>query len=1097
MTEKLFTWKLFFNELATALSRYKDNQAELKQLIVDSFDKEAINYIFSNGKNQDEYIDPFTIIGIVNRSISLDKKFKICKTFKDIFNLSSDVPTDFDGIPVLNPQKSIYFWSDNPNKINDIENLWIFFEDIVNGMANEKISWDEDTINHYNKVIQQKGVKFNLSMALFWIDCGHYLPLDKNTRIYLHEKIGLSIEDKVPDANSYLDIMKTVQARMDDGSLKENDFCTLSYNAWARGNNKIDADSLHDAVLGHLEDKALRTLMQLFYQKKATTCIDLGRAYGFSKEEIWRGLVSAGKFLATALNRDIASDEGKVALFAKFTSTDEKITLLPEVNNAIHECLYDNLIDHYIKLHVSKPLSEDGWDELYKWQVVTKCIGKDIDEIINILCEPKANLLYSGAKMTFNELRKSDKHDQFVSIIKKLMDDSAPLNERIQTYSEAMSSLVAEGKNKANDERTAAALLTCSNPSKYTFYMYEFYEKLCSYLGEQPKNTGNSFEHYLQIIAPLEEYSSENENLHTIIDHQLKGLHASELLLTQDIIYSLFKMNEYVITLPIYPIKYWCVGIDIHEDGNNEMENIKANSTWYGYLGKKQEQNFKHVKIGDFIIIKSTFTKGTKHDLPTLRIKAIGTVKGEPVIDDNKKQDTHVYGFCPVDYFDFDTKDFESSKVGKLRTTIDSCDINEIIDYVIKRKSNMNDSNKYETYINLLVNNYNMVLTGAPGTGKTYLANAIADAMGAEKEMVQFHPSYDYTDFVEGLRPVKDTNGNISFERKDGIFKVFCRRAYENLLESQKSEEDRTKELSINERIDDFISTAIDEGETANLETVNGSKFIVTGSDDKCIFVHNDSNPIVKDLTLNKKDLYALLAEGKKLKNVHDIKNFFNRKYATQQDSYVFVLCNKILEMKTPHIMAVANKVERKNFVFIIDEINRGEISKIFGELFFSIDPGYRGEKGKVKTQYQSLVDDDDVFKDGFFVPENVYVIGTMNDIDRSVESMDFAMRRRFTWKEISAEQSAKNMNVTGDKLDRMISLNSAIEETEGLGKDFQIGGSIFLQEDDMQVLWDMHLESLLHEYLRGTPNEVEYFKKLKDAFDLKLVKKDEVTDEG
>lgn len=102
-------------------------------------------------------------------------------------------------------------------------------------------------------------------------------------------------------------------------------------------------------------------------------------------------------------------------------------------------------------------------------------------------------------------------------------------------------------------------------------------------------------------------------------------------------------------------------------------------------------------------------------------------------------------------------------------------------------------------------------------------------------------------------------------------------------------------------------------------------------------------------------------------------------------------------------------------YVFIIDEINRGELSKIFGELFYAIDPGYRGEKGKVKTQYQNLIDNDDVFVDGFFVPENVYILATMNDIDRSVESMDFALRRRFAWKEIKPED---RIDMLSEKLD-------------------------------------------------------------------------------
>lgn len=84
----------------------------------------------------------------------------------------------------------------------------------------------------------------------------------------------------------------------------------------------------------------------------------------------------------------------------------------------------------------------------------------------------------------------------------------------------------------------------------------------------------------------------------------------------------------------------------------------------------------------------------------------------------------------------------------------------------------------FAEYIDLLKANKNLILTGAPGTGKTFLARKIAEAMGAEYEFVQFHPSYDYTDFVEGLRPTPhDGKGNIRFERKDGVFKEFCKRA--------------------------------------------------------------------------------------------------------------------------------------------------------------------------------------------------------------------------------------------------------------------------------------------------------------------------------
>ena len=172
-----------------------------------------------------------------------------------------------------------------------------------------------------------------------------------------------------------------------------------------------------------------------------------------------------------------------------------------------------------------------------------------------------------------------------------------------------------------------------------------------------------------------------------------------------------------------------------------------------------------------------------------------------------------------------------------------------------------------------------------------------------------------------------------------------------------------------------------------------------------------------------------------------------------------------------------------ENFIFIIDEINRGEISKIFGELFFSIDPGYRGKKGKVQTQYQNLITEDDPFKDGFYIPDNVYIIGTMNDIDRSVECMDFAMRRRFTFKEITAKESAKNMELSDGATERMTSLNNAISEIEGLNSSFHIGAAYFKDEEDYDALWNLKLEGLLREYLRGMPDAEESLETLHKAY--------------
>ena len=371
---------------------------------------------------------------------------------------------------------------------------------------------------------------------------------------------------------------------------------------------------------------------------------------------------------------------------------------------------------------------------------------------------------------------------------------------------------------------------------------------------------------------------------------------------------------------------------------------------------------------------------------------------------------------------------------------------------------------KYSYYINLLLKNKNLILNGAPGTGKTYLAKQIAaqiifdgnvpeDFEENEKFInqygfVQFHPSYDYTDFVEGLRPtLPNKDGNIGFERKDGIFKGFCKKT--TLPETSFLLEDSLlmfkKDLVNIGRLNikSFRSST-------NIQVELGEKGVLTVITPQSAWTCSDKK----------------MLEYLKTRDCHP------------NDTYTKTIGDYILE--NYHVNSSSN-VNPSKYIFIIDEINRGEISKIFGELFFAIDPGYRGKKGKVQTQYQNLItDESDPFKDGFYIPENVYIIGTMNDIDRSVECMDFAMRRRFTFKEITAEESAKNMGVDPDRMTR---LNNAISGIEGFNSSFHIGAAYFRGITDYEELWELKLQGLLKEYLRGMPDSEETLNTLKKTY--------------
>lgn len=231
-----FTWIPYYKEFAQRLTQFQKDRKRLLNLIYNYRDELLAKYLHDQGGEGDllEDIDPFTVLGLFNRGIKHENRINSAKLFKNILDIKADIPKDFEGIPVLNNQKSHFFGFRSHRGKNDIQNLWNLFIKVVN---------DENFEEEYNTVIKQFIIKVNITMGLFWIRPEKFLAFDRTNRQYLKEHYGIKLPNKAPEYSEYMKILDSINKKMASGEIKENTFYELSANANNLGYDNSDYDS--------------------------------------------------------------------------------------------------------------------------------------------------------------------------------------------------------------------------------------------------------------------------------------------------------------------------------------------------------------------------------------------------------------------------------------------------------------------------------------------------------------------------------------------------------------------------------------------------------------------------------------------------------------------------------------------------------------------------------------------------------------------------------------------------------------------------------------------------------------------------------------
>lgn len=908
----------------------------------------------------------------------------------------------------------------------------------------------------------------------------------------------------------------------------------ISAEEWLNLLKEEKANPYHEALLCFLRQP----------EHKAT-CNKLSQEYGKPAQYYNIKVLHFSKWVQRSLNRfTVEGTDGQETYWCitmkKGWKTKEGFywQMRDELVEALRIYLMKDLIDVF---RSSKHFN--GHDEEYKWALIDKTEGKDVVDIFSNL--RGQNIVDNARVDGVIKYLVENKTDELRACGEALLDETQPINDRLAVFKTRMKTMCPSNWNNwANDERTAAAILTCAYPEIYTFFKDEIYQNICQYFGYESRKPGQKFSHFTNLINNF--VTHYGEIIQQIMLNDIKSFKIKPLNLAVQTLfwcmrdYMNKKLNKYMkftwiryykefaekllqfsedrktLLKMIYDHREELLAYYLHDEkGENDLCTDIDPFTTIGLFNRQIKFDnrvrstilFKNLldisantpndfdgvpvlnnQMSHFIGYRSRRKKDDIQNLWNLFIKAVSYEDFEQ--EYNKVINQYaikvnitmgLFWIRPDDFLAFDSTnrtylkeqygidlpnkapDYSEymSILDDIKKKMASGEIKEDSFYEISANASegkyspseeeMEEPSWYDEKVQIWKRQKNIVLYGAPGTGKTYDIPILAvklcypeiDVNNANREdlverynqlkqegriaFTTFHQSMDYEDWIEGLRPVINENNQVTYEIEDGIFKKLCEEAERPIVKDKNAgiaPDAIVWKVSLAGTGDNPVRTDCMKN---NYIRIGWDGYGAIISEETDWSKHNGEGKQILDAFINKMKIGDIvmscyssrtidaigvvtgeyefvdsLKNYKRVRKVNWLLKGINENIVDLNDDKTMTLgtvyrlnsitldnVKTILEKyKAPTTMA-ENKMP---YVMAIDELNRGNVSKIFGELITLLEPDKR--KGRINEESVILP----YSKKTFQIPDNVYVIATMNTADRSLGVLDYAIRRRFAF---------------------------------------------------------------------------------------------------